>query len=95
MNSPKIRFLYFLEYWSIPFGVLQTCCKIQKRKKIIFFLLCLRNPCENTFSKFQIFIFMYIKKKHSKHIMVLAVYNTQEKKFKFNQFDLIMGQIKF
>jgi len=36
-----------LEYWPIPFGVLQTCCKIQKCKKI--FLLCLRNPCENTF----------------------------------------------
>jgi hypothetical protein len=25
-----------LEYWPIPFGVLQTCCKIQKYKKIIF-----------------------------------------------------------
>ena len=25
-----------MEYWPIPFGVLQTCCKIQKYKKIIF-----------------------------------------------------------
>jgi len=36
LTPPKIRFLYFLKYWPIPFGVLQICCKIQKYKKIIF-----------------------------------------------------------
>jgi hypothetical protein len=50
---PKKKIFYFLEYWPIPFGVLQTCCKIQKCKKIIFVML--RNPCENTFSKLPIF----------------------------------------
>jgi len=42
------------------------------------FLLCLRNPCENTFSKLP--IFLYIKKR-SKYIRVLAVCNTQENIF--------------
>jgi hypothetical protein len=68
MTSPKkIRFLYFLEYWPIPFGVLQTCCKIQKCKRNNF-LLCLRNSCENTFSKLQIFIF-YIYKKNVQNML--------------------------
>jgi hypothetical protein len=38
MNFPQNKIFYFLEYWPIPFGVLQTCCKIQKCKKTIFFL---------------------------------------------------------
>jgi hypothetical protein len=36
--------------------------------------LCLRNPCENTFSfKLQIFVFL---RGNSKYVRVLAVYNT-------------------
>ena len=79
MNSPKIRFLYFLEYWPIPFGVLQTCCKIQKCKKINF-LLCLKNPCENTFSKLQMFFFIYIYK-NVQNMLEYWPYETHKKTF--------------
>jgi hypothetical protein len=74
MNSSKIRFLYFLEYWPIPFGVLQTCCKIQKYKKIMFvvFKKSMRKHIFETSN-----IFLYIKKR-SKHVRVLAVCNTQK-----------------
>jgi len=41
---------------------------------------CLRNPCENTFSKLPMF-FLYKKKERSKHVRVLAVCNTQENIF--------------
>jgi hypothetical protein len=81
MNSPKIRFLYFLEYWPIPFGVLQTCCKIQKCKKINF-LLCLRNPCENTFSKLQMFFYIYIYiYKNVQNMLEYWPYETHKKTF--------------
>ena len=38
MSFPKkkIKILHFLKFWPIPFEVLQTCCNIQKCKKIIF-----------------------------------------------------------
>jgi len=40
------------------------------------FLLCLKNPCENTFSfKLQIFVFL---RGNSKYVRVLAVCNTQK-----------------
>jgi hypothetical protein len=43
---------------------------------------CLRNQCENTFSKLQIFVFFYIyKKKGSKHVRVLTVCNIQKNIF--------------
>jgi hypothetical protein len=42
---------------------------------------CLRNPCENTFSKLPMFFFVYKKKERSKHVRVLAVCNTQENIF--------------
>jgi len=73
MNSPQNKIFVFFGYWPTLFGVLQTCCKIQKCKKII--LLCLRNPCENTFSKRPTF---FIWKEHSKHVRVLVVCNTQK-----------------
>jgi len=40
------------------------------------FLWCLRNPCENTFSKLQIFAFFF-KEEFQKDVRVLAVCNTQ------------------
>jgi len=77
MNSFQNKiFVFFLEYWPISFGVLQTCCKIQKCKKTIFW--CLRNPCENTFLKLPIFLYI---KNVLKHVRVLAVCNTQKKHF--------------
>jgi len=48
------------------------------------FLLCLRNPRENIFSKLQIFVFYIYKKKRSKHVRVLAVCNTQKHFFIFS-----------
>ena len=45
------------------------------------FLSCLRNPCENTFSKLQIFIFFIYKKGNSEYVRVLAVCNKQENIF--------------
>ena len=36
-----------------------------------WFLLCLRNPCENTFLKLQIFVFFYKRRKNN--VRVLAV----------------------
>ena len=78
MNSPQNKIFVLFGILAIPFGVLQTWCKIQKCKKTIFW--CLRNPCENTFSKLPMF-FLYIKKERSKHVRVLAVCNTQENIF--------------
>jgi len=46
------------------------------------FLLCLRNPCENTFLKLQIYVF-FKKKEIQKDVRVLAVCNTQENIFLF------------
>ena len=45
------------------------------------FLSCLRNPCENTFSKLQIFVFFIYKKGNSEYVKVLAVCNKQENIF--------------
>jgi hypothetical protein len=66
MNSPQNKIFIFFEILAIPFGVLQTCCKIQKCKKNNF-LLCLWNPCENTFFETSNILYIYIK--NSKHVM--------------------------
>jgi hypothetical protein len=77
MNSPQNKIFYFLEYWPIPFGVLQTCCKIQKCKKIIF-VVFKKSMRKHIFETSNIFC---IKKMCSKHDRVLAVCNTQENIF--------------
>ena len=58
-----------MEYWLIPFGVLQTCCKIQKCKKIIF-VVFKKSMRKHIFKTSNIFLY---KKKHSKHVRVLVV----------------------
>ena len=75
---PKIRFKFFLEYWPIPFEVLQTCCKIQKYKK--FFFVFKKSIRKHIFQNFEyFFVYIYIYKECSKHVRVLVVCNTQEK----------------
>jgi hypothetical protein len=67
-----------LEYWPIPFGVLQTCCKIQKYKKIIFFVFK-KSMRKHIFETSNICFFY--KTKRSKHVRVLAVCSIQENIF--------------
>jgi len=74
MNSPQNKIFIFLEYWPIPFEVLQTCCEIQKCNKIIF-VVFKKSMRKHIFKTSNIF---YIKKERSKHFRVLAVCNTQE-----------------
>ena len=50
MNSPQNKIFIFFGILANTFGVLQTCCKNPEMQENNF-LLCLRNPCENTFSK--------------------------------------------
>jgi len=70
MNSPQNKiFKFVLEYWPIPFGVLQTCCKIQKCKKIIF-VVFKKSIRKHIFKTSNIFLY---KKECSKHVRVLVV----------------------
>ena len=72
MNSPQNKIFIF-------FGILELykhVVKSRNARKQMF--LCLRNPCENTFSKLPIFLYI---KKNSKHVRVLAVCKTQENIF--------------
>jgi hypothetical protein len=81
MNFPKNKiFFIFLEYWSIPFGVLQTCWKIQKCKKIIF-VVFKKSMRKHIFETSNICLYIYIYIKCSKHLRVLVVCNTQKKTF--------------
>jgi hypothetical protein len=77
MNSPQNKIFYFLEYWPIPFGVLQTCCKIQKYKKI-FFVVFKKSMQKHIFETSNNFC---IKRERSNHVRVLTVCNTQENIF--------------
>jgi len=45
--------------------------------------LCLGNPYENTFSKLQIFVFLY-EKENSEYVRVLAVCHTRKHFFVFS-----------
>jgi len=72
MNSPQNKIFVFLKYWPIPFGVLQTCCEIQKCKKIIF-VVFKKSMRKHIFKTSNIFF-----KERSKHVKVLAVCNTQK-----------------
>jgi len=68
-------FVFFLEYWPIPFGVLQTCCKIQKYKKIIF--CCVREIHTKTYFQNFKYLFFY-KRKFKKDVRVLTACNKQK-----------------
>ena len=76
MNSSQNK-IFFLEYWSVAFGVLQTCCKIQKCKKLIF-VVFKKSMRKHIFETSNIFC---IKKKRSKHVRVLVVFHIQENIF--------------
>ena len=74
----QIRFFYFLEYWLIPFGVLQTCCKIQKCKKNVF-VLYKKSMWKNIFKTSNIF-FIY-KKKNVQNMLGYWLYLAHKKTF--------------
>ena len=78
MNSPKIRFLYFLKYWPIPFGVLQICCKIQKCKKIIFMF---KKSMRKHIFKTSNICFFYIYKKNVQNMLGYWPYTTHKNIF--------------
>ena len=55
MNSLKIRFLYFYNIGQHPLEFYKHAVKSRMQENNF---LCLRNPCENTFSKLQILFFL-------------------------------------
>jgi len=76
VEFPKNKILYFWNIGQHPLVFYKHVVKSRMQENN--FCLCLRNPCENTFSKLQIFIFFLKKKECSKYVRVLAVCNTQK-----------------
>jgi len=68
-----------LEYWPTPLGIYKHVVKSKMQENIFFFL---RNPCKNTFLKFQIFVFLI---KNVKNMLGYWPYATHKKNIMFCQ----------
>jgi hypothetical protein len=92
MNSPpKLDFYIFWNIGQYPLELYKHVVKSRNARKQIFFL-CLRNPCENTFSKLPIF-FVYIYKKSIQNMLGYWLYATHKKIFFYIFFLLKKTQV--
>ena len=80
VEFPKNKILYFWNIGQHPLVFYKHVVKSRMQENN--FCLCLRNPCENTFSKLQIFVF-FLKKRNVQNTLGYWPYATHKNIFIF------------